>query len=155
MKTFKPFNIFAFFFSRYLSYRRNSVNDALFCWLLLLSHCPIFLYSLCLFSFKAINFHSMKFSQHFNFLGFFDHFWISRHFIFAVQPKCYILSHFSFVVWPIYYNHAILIWRLCWKLNFLYLWVSQILGIGEKYYIFFFLYFLCEVPSTMSSGSYI
>ena len=31
-------------------------------------------------------------------------FWISWHFNFAVQPKCYISRYFNFAVWPKYYN---------------------------------------------------
>ena len=54
--------------------------------------------------FKARNFHGMEFSQHFNFAGFFNNFWISQHFNFAFQSKYYISWHLYFAVSPEYYN---------------------------------------------------
>ena len=47
---------------------------------------------------KIRNFYGVKFLRHFNFGGFFNKFWISWHFNFAVQPKYYILRHFNFAV---------------------------------------------------------
>ena len=54
--------------------------------------------------FKKRNFPSIKFSRNFNFAGFLSIFGISRDFIFAGQPKYYILRYFNFAVWPKHYN---------------------------------------------------
>ena len=53
-----------------------------------------------------------------NFAGFFNSFWISRHFNFAAQPKYYIFWHFNFLIWAKYYNLRHFIFAVVLKIEF-------------------------------------
>ena len=73
------------------------------------------------FNFYECNFYYFK-TRNFRVIlilrGFFNKFWISRHFIFEVQPKHYILRHFNFGVWPKYYDLRHFTFAVVFKTNF-------------------------------------